>query len=450
MEKKIIFALVLALLLPLASAFSVSPATAEIGKLNNTLAISVINSTDDSVKINLNLGDFRNVAQASKEEFVLLPRENTKVRISFYDGISHKDSICFLGSSVTGNVGSETRVCATVTVNTTNEKKPADTLSGSLGDNFLSSQLIIVDDILIAKINAVNTIKDRQLFEYYAEISPLVLQLTQKRNEIKQSISSNNVTSALKLIDEFYSVLEEINTKEPLIKVIASKNFDYFIRAGGSQILDPSRFNEIRQVLNTADLSNETQFREVEDQANKVKTSRSILILDVVDRETGQQFNQTNIDISLTNLTPNKISNVKVIEFLPKAFALDISNVIIFSGSDIIQSDPVFELSAGDLEPGVRKKVFYKISDKIRERDFDQFKLPVVSVRGVRELKAAESKEVLGEVLDELVSARKSEFEAIESQSNSNTLIILSILLGVVLLMIIISVNPLYRLKKAK
>lgn len=450
MKKKIVFALVLALLLPLAGAFSVSPASAEIGKLNNTLALSVINSSDDSVKISLNLGDFRNVAKASKEDFVLLPRENTKVRISFYDGIFHKDKICFLGGSVSANVGSETKVCATITVNTTNEANPADSLDGFLGDNFVSSQLIIVDDILIAKINAVNTIKDRQLFEYYDEINPLVLQLTQKRNEISQSVSMNNISSALKLIDEFYSVLEEINSKEPLIKVIASKNFDYFVRAGGSQILDPSRLNEIREVLKTADLSNETQFKEVEDQANKVKTSRSLLILEVVDRETGKQFNQTNINISLTNLTPNKISNVKVIEFLPKAFALDISNVIIFSGSDIIQSDPVFELSAGDLEPGVRKRVFYKILDKISEQDFDLFKLPVVSVRGVRELKAAESKEILGDVLDELIAARKSEFEALESQSNSNTLIILSILLGIVLLMIIISINPLYRLKKAK
>lgn len=450
MKKKIIFALVLALLLPLASAFSISPASAEIGKLNNTLALSVINSSDNSIKITLNLGDFKKVAKASRKEFILLPRENSTVRISFYDGISHKDKICFSGSSVSGNVGSETKNCTTITVNTTNEKKPADTLDGFLGDNFISSQLIIVDDILISKINAINTIKERQLFEYYDELNPLLLQLTQKRNEVSQSVSANNITAALKSIDEFYSVLEEINSKEPLINVIAAKNFDYFVSSGGSQILDPSRLNEIRQVLKTADLSNEAQFKEVENQANKVKTSRSLLILEVVDRETGEQFNQTNINISLTNLTSNRIPNVKVIEFLPKTFALDISNVTIFSGSDIIQSDPVFELSAGDLEPGVKKKVFYKISDKIREQDFDQFKLPVVSVRGVRELKADESKEILGEVLDELVSARKSEFEAIEGQSNSNTLIILSILLGVVLLLVIISINPLYKLKKIK
>ncbi len=422
MRKEILFLVFIGLLLPMATAVTVSPATATVDELNNDLRITTINSTEEELMVSIELGEFENVAMASKDSIMLPPGQSGAVRISFYDGISKKGKICVVETTDSGveGAGAAVKACTTVTVNTTGEVSPSETLAGTMGPSFANSQALIVNDLLTDYEARISSLDDYMLPAYVDNAVPLRNQARQKRNEIEQVKKSGDMELLETKLTEFYAIAEGIENKLPIVTIKAQKSYDYFVIENRVEKMNPDRVGEISEILSAAGITDPDQISEVENSKDNVRVLRSIQVLEIYDRETKATSSQTNVKIFLTNRSPSTVRNAVVVEMLPKDVQQSMDNVIVLQGSDVLEPDPVFEMFVGDLEFEVKRQFSYKILASVPESSFDSFKLPVVLTKSARVIQAEKSLEVLEGVLEDLIAAQKARLAELEGSTSDS------------------------------
>ena len=100
-----------------------------------------------------------------------------------------------------------------------------------------------------------------------------------------------------------------------------------------------------------------------------------------VDKTTvnGRTSYESTLSVKITNTSGKTLTNVKVIESIPKSVAASASDISSQFQFTVLKEDPVVEFTVGDMQPGESKEVEYTTNKNVSEASFNDYSQPVVS-----------------------------------------------------------------------
>lgn len=377
MNIKLFFALFFIFLTPMATAFSVSPATFEADLENLSIDLYVINTSDEPISLDVIVQGFlSNEYILSRDQVDLSPKSSDSVNITFLENVYREGSVCFLLGGE-GLVGQAVKVCIAANVATTPDGLPTDQ------EPVVTEE--IIDSIINAKQGSLDVTRNSIGFAEascvdvsdYEQAEPVLLQAEKKIEEADQAKRTGDLEKASQLLDEADDLIAQAKSFLPAINLAAEETISY-----------PFDRENIEKLFSEMDLDDSTLAENALTVMEQLTVSRNIKLFKLQDKQTNEISFQTKVTNIITNLTREPLDKLKLVDVIPKVIAPRNSNIKSEENFRKIREHPLILEWNITLESRGNDSIYYCIDNEVPEENFSLFNNPIVLTRTIPELES--------------------------------------------------------------
>lgn len=229
------------------------------------------------------------------------------------------------------------------------------------------------------------------LVEVPKEAQELLDQANAKLAEAEKLKAEKKFDEAEKKAVEAYGLIEKANQKIPEVKIEEQAQAKF----GGTT-------QSIQSTMQSAGITDQAKIENALRSLNQFDYTRELKVIQVKNKETQQASYQSNITVIIKNATDKRLSNLSIIESIPKEIIEKASSVKSSEEFKIIKEDPVIEWvipeiketapkdkptiewTVNALNPGETKVLVYSIKKKIDKELLSLMSAPVAIAETVK------------------------------------------------------------------